>query len=123
MVKIIPAPVGSIDQPLKALILIPGSIIIREPWCLRVMDGEVTPNMMIKLMFSGREFEVLEVGVFSAETDQGEPAAAWGSGVVSARRMKELSDTKIGDTITDSKTPQGMSIKRFNRFRRWGGSW
>ncbi len=110
VVKIIPAPVGSIDQPLKALIFdswfdnYQGAVVL-----LRVMDGEVTPNMMIKLMFSGREFEVLEVGVFSPKRTKVSRLGPGEVGYICAG-MKELSDTKIGDTITDSKRPTSVAL-------------
>ncbi|MEO8326674.1 MAG: GTP-binding protein, partial [Nitrospirota bacterium] len=110
VVKVIPAPVGSIDQPLKALIFdswfdnYQGAIVL-----LRIMDGEVTPNMMIKLMFSGREFEVLEVGVFSPKRTKVSRLGPGEVGYICAG-MKELSDTKIGDTITDSKRPTSVAL-------------
>lgn len=110
VVKIIPAPVGSIDQPLKALIFdswfdnYQGAVVL-----LRIMDGEVTPNMMIKLMFSGREFEVLEVGVFSPKRTKVNRLGPGEVGYICAG-MKELSDTKIGDTITDSKRPTSVAL-------------
>ncbi|GJL70624.1 MAG: elongation factor 4 [Nitrospirales bacterium] len=110
VVKVIPAPVGSIDQPLKALIFdswfdnYQGAVVL-----FRVMDGEVTPNMMIKLMFSGREFEVLEVGVFSPKRTKVSRLGPGEVGYICAG-MKELSDTKIGDTITDSKRPTSVAL-------------
>ena len=110
VVKIIPAPVGSIDQPLKALIFdswfdnYQGAVVL-----LRIMDGEVTPNMMIKLMFSGRAFEVLEVGVFSPKRTKVNRLGPGEVGYICAG-MKELSDTKIGDTITDSKRPTSVAL-------------
>ena len=110
VVKIIPPPAGSIDQPLKALIFdswfdnYQGAVVL-----LRVMDGEITPNMMIKLMFSGREFEVLEVGVFSPKRTKVNRLGPGEVGYICAG-MKELSDTKIGDTITDSKRPTSVAL-------------
>lgn len=110
VVKVIPAPVGSIDQSLKALIFdswfdnYQGAVVL-----LRIMDGEVTPNMMIKLMFSGREFEVLEVGVFSPKRTKVSRLGPGEVGYICAG-MKELSDTKIGDTITDSKRPTSVAL-------------
>lgn len=110
VVKIIPPPAGSIDQPLKALIFdswfdnYQGAVVL-----LRVMDGEITPNMMIKLMFSGREFEVLEVGVFSPKRTKVNRLGPGEVGYICAG-MKELSDTKIGDTITDSNRPTSVAL-------------
>ncbi|MDH3504150.1 MAG: translation elongation factor 4 [Nitrospirota bacterium] len=110
VVQIIPAPVGSIDQPLKALIFdswfdnYQGAVVL-----LRVMDGEVTPNMMIQLMSSRREFEVLEVGVFSPKRTKVSRLGPGEVGYICAG-MKELSDTKIGDTITDPKQPTSVAL-------------
>ncbi len=117
VVKVIPAPVGSIDQPLKALIFdswfdnYQGAVVL-----LRVMDGEVTPNMMIKLMFSGREFEVLEVGVFSPKRTKVSRLGPGEVGYICAG-MKELSDTKIGDTITDSKRPTSVALPGYREVK------
>jgi GTP-binding protein LepA len=103
VVRIIPPPAGSVDQPLKALIFdswfdnYQGAVVL-----LRVMDGEIIPNMTIRLMSSGREFEVLEVGVFSPKRTKVTRLGPGEVGYICAG-MKELSDTKIGDTITDSR--------------------
>ena len=110
LVNIIPAPTGSAEQPLKALIFdswfdnYQGAIVL-----LRVMDGIIRQNMMIKMMSSGREFEVLEVGIFSPKRTK---IAQLGPGEVGyiCAGMKELSDTKIGDTITDSKRPTAAPL-------------
>jgi GTP-binding protein LepA len=110
LVNIIPAPTGSAEQPLKALIFdswfdnYQGAIVL-----LRVMDGIIRQNMMIKMMSSGREFEVLEVGIFSPKRTK---IAQLGPGEVGyiCAGMKELSDTKIGDTITDSKRPTAVPL-------------
>ena len=110
VVQIIPAPAGSIDQPLKALIFdswfdnYQGAVVL-----IRVMDGEIIPNMMIQLMFSGRKFEVLEVGVFSPKRTQVSRLGPGEVGYICAG-MKELSDTKIGDTITDSQRPTSVAL-------------
>lgn len=105
LVDIIPAPAGSAEQPLKALIFdswfdnYQGAIVL-----LRVMDGTIRQNMMIKMMSSGREFEVLEVGMFTPKRTKVPQLGPGEVGYICAG-MKELSDTKIGDTITDPKRP------------------
>jgi GTP-binding protein LepA len=108
--RIIPSPAGSVDQPLKALIFdswfdnYQGAVVL-----IRVIDGEIIPNMMIRLMFSGREFEVLEVGVFSPKRTKVGRLGPGEVGYICAG-MKELSDTKIGDTITDSRRPTDTAL-------------
>ncbi len=105
VVRIIPPPTGFIDQALKALIFdswfdnYQGAVVL-----VRIMDGEIIPNMMIRLMSSGREFEVLEVGVFSPKRTKVNRLGPGEVGYICAG-MKELSDTKIGDTITDARRP------------------
>ena len=110
VVKIIPPPVGSVAKPLKALIFdswfdnYQGAVVL-----IRVMDGEMVPNMMIRLMSSGREFEVLEVGIFSPKRTKVNRLGPGEVGYICAG-MKELSDTKIGDTITDSRRPTETAL-------------
>jgi GTP-binding protein LepA len=110
VVRIIPPPAGSVDQPLKALIFdswfdnYQGAVVL-----IRIMDGEIIPNMMIRLMSSGREFEVLEVGVFSPKRTKVGRLGPGEVGYICAG-MKELSDTKIGDTITDSRQPTETAL-------------
>lgn len=110
VVRIIPPPAGSVDQPLKALIFdswfdnYQGAVVL-----IRIMDGEIIPNMMIRLMSSGREFEVLEVGVFSPKRTKVGRLGPGEVGYICAG-MKELSDTKIGDTITDFRRPTETAL-------------
>lgn len=117
VVRLIPPPAGSIDQPLKALIFdswfdnYQGAVVL-----LRVMDGEITPNMMIRLMSSGREFEVLEVGVFSPKRTKVSRLGPGEVGYICAG-MKELSDTKIGDTITDSRRPTEVALPGYREVK------
>ncbi len=110
VVRIIPPPAGSVAKPLKALIFdswfdnYQGAVVL-----IRVMDGEIIPNMMIRLMSSGREFEVLEVGIFSPKRTKVNRLGPGEVGYICAG-MKELSDTKIGDTITDSRRPTEAAL-------------
>lgn len=110
LVSIVPAPVGSSDEPLKALIFdswfdnYQGAIVL-----LRVMDGIIRQHMMIKMMSSDREFEVLEVGIFSPKRTKVDKLGPGEVGYICAG-MKELSDTKIGDTITDTKRPTAVPL-------------
>jgi GTP-binding protein LepA len=117
VVRIIPPPVGSVDQPLKALIFdswfdnYQGAVVL-----IRIMDGEIIPNMMIRLMSSGGEFEVLEVGVFSPKRTKVGRLGPGEVGYICAG-MKELSDTKIGDTITDSRRPTETALPGYREVK------
>jgi GTP-binding protein LepA len=117
VVRIIPPPAGSVDQPLKALIFdswfdnYQGAVVL-----IRIMDGEIIPNMMIRLMSSGGEFEVLEVGVFSPKRTKVGRLGPGEVGYICAG-MKELSDTKIGDTITDSRRPTETALPGYREVK------
>ncbi len=105
VVQKVPAPSGDVKGPLKALIFdswfdnYQGAVVL-----FRIIDGTIRPGMMIKLMSNDREFEVLEVGIFSPKRTK---VAQLGAGEVGylCAGMKELSDTKIGDTITEANNP------------------
>lgn len=102
MVRQVPSPAGSLDASLKALIFdswfdsYQGAIVL-----VRIFDGVVKPGMKIRLMSTGRTFEVSEVGIFSPKRTKTKALRAGAVGYVVAG-MKDVSDTKIGDTITDA---------------------
>lgn len=117
VIRIIPPPAGSVAKPLKALIFdswfdnYQGAVVL-----IRIMDGEIIPNMMIRLMSSGREFEVLEVGIFSPKRTKVSRLGPGEVGYICAG-MKELSDTKIGDTITDSRRPTETALPGYRNVK------
>ncbi len=102
----IPAPSGSIDAPLKALIFdcfydsYKGVIIY-----VRVIDGEVKIGQKIRLMATGAEFDVVETGYMGA-TDlvNAGTLKAGEVGYITAS-IKSIGDTKVGDTVTDAENP------------------
>lgn len=102
----IPAPSGSTDKPLKALIFdsiydaYKGVIV----FC-RVFDGSVKKGTMMKMMATGAEAEVVEVGNFGA--GQFIPCEELTAGMVGyiTASLKNVKDTSVGDTITDAKHP------------------
>lgn len=105
IVKKIPAPSGSDDKPLKALIFdswfdnYQGVIVL-----VRVFDGKVAPGKKIKMMATGNIYEVSATGVFSPKM---QPISELSSGEVGyiIAGIKSVTDTKIGDTITDADNP------------------
>jgi len=100
-----PAPSGSIDKPLKALIFdswydnYQGVIVL-----IRVIDGKIIPGQQIKLMSTGNVFEVISLGVFTPKPAYVNELSAGEVGFVCAG-IKKVGDTKIGDTITDAGNP------------------
>jgi GTP-binding protein LepA len=102
VVKFIPAPVGDREKPLKALLFdawfdsYRGVIVL-----IRVVEGCLTVGMRISLMATGREFDVEEIGTYTPAKKPSKSLQAGEVGYVIAG-IKEMDQTKIGDTITDA---------------------
>ncbi|NJD56643.1 MAG: elongation factor 4 [Nitrospirae bacterium] len=105
IVKKVPPPPGDDRKPLKALIFdswfdnYQGVIVL-----VRVFDGRVKSGSRILLMATGTSFEVLQVGIFTPKMTPIEELTAGEGGYIIAS-IKNVADTKIGDTITDEKKP------------------
>lgn len=100
IIKNVPCPKGSEDKPLKALIFdsyydnFKGAISF-----VRIFDGEVKTGTKIKMMETGKTYEVTEVGVFTPAMKSVEKLEAGDVGYIAAS-IKNVADTKVGDTIT-----------------------
>jgi len=105
IVKKIPSPKGDDDIPLKALIFdswfdnYQGVIVL-----VRVFDGKVAAGKRITLMAAGGVFEVSQVGIFSPKMEPIQELSSGEVGYIIAG-IKMVSDTKIGDTLTDADNP------------------
>ncbi|WP_054024198.1 translation elongation factor 4 [Bacillus sp. FJAT-28004] len=110
-----PSPEGDPDQPLKALIFdshydpYKGVIVY-----VRVMDGSIKAGNKIKFMATGAEFEVIEVGAFMPNMAIVKELAVGDVGFVVAG-IKNVKDTRVGDTITDAKKP---ALERLPGYRQ-----
>ena len=106
IVKKIPAPSGSPDNPLQALIFdslydsYKGVIV----FC-RIMEGTVRKGTQIRMMATGAKAEVVEVGYFGA--GQFIPCQELSAGMVGylTASIKNVKDTAVGDTVTDDRRP------------------
>ena len=105
IIKKIPSPKGADDKPLKALLFdswfdnFQGVIVL-----VRVFDGKVRSGTRIQLMAAGSVFEVSQVGIFSPKIEPVRELSAGEVGYIIAG-IKRVTDTKIGDTITDADNP------------------
>lgn len=105
IVKKIPPPSGNDDKPLKALIFdswfdnYQGVIVL-----VRVFDGKVVPGKKIKMMATGNIYEVSITGVFNPKMQVVSELTSGEVGYIVAG-IKSVTDTKIGDTITDVDNP------------------
>jgi GTP-binding protein LepA len=105
IVRRIPAPSGSPDNPLKALIFDSSFDHYRGAVPLvRVVDGYLEKGMFIRLFASGGVYEVLEVGMQRLKTIPLTRLSAGEVGYLVAS-IKRLSHARVGDTITDDQNP------------------
>jgi len=113
----IPPPSGDPARPLKALVCdswfdnYQGVIVLA-----RVIDGQITPGMKIQAMSNKRTFEVMEVGKFMPKRTKAEQLETGDVGYVCAG-MREVADTKIGDTLTDASRPTDAPCPGYKEVR------
>lgn len=97
----IPCPEGDDDAPLQALIFDSYYDNYKGAVCLvRVLNGKVKTGSKIKMIQTGKEFEVVEVGVFKPKIERCDVLKAGDVGYISAS-IKTVSDISVGDTITE----------------------
>jgi GTP-binding protein LepA len=102
IVEKVPAPEGDPEGPLKALIF----DSLYDPYrgvvtYIRVAEGTVKIGDKIKMMATGKEFEVLELGVFTPKAVQKDFLTVGDVGYLTAS-IKNVGDTQVGDTITNA---------------------
>jgi GTP-binding protein LepA len=117
IVSRLPPPAGDPDAPLKALIFDSWYDAYRGVVILaRVIDGVLRPGMKIRLMATGQEFPVDQIGVF---TPKPVPVAEFGVGEVGflVANIKTVTDAKVGDTITDAARPTATPFPGFKELK------
>ncbi|KOP83507.1 elongation factor 4 [Bacillus sp. FJAT-21945] len=103
VVEKVPAPTGDPDAPLKALIFDSLFDAYRGVVAyIRVVEGTVKAGDKIRMMATGKEFEVVEVGVFSPKAQAQDELTVGDVGFLTAA-IKNVGDTRVGDTITSAK--------------------
>ena len=101
----IPAPTGDPDAPLQALIFDAFYDNYRGAICfVRVKQGTVRAGMRMRLMATGGEFDIVEVGTFAPGYRPCDCLRAGDVGYISAS-IKDVRDTRVGDTVTDADCP------------------
>jgi len=113
----LPAPGGTPDAPLKALIFdswydaYRGVVIV-----VRVIDGLLKPGMKIRLMAQGQDYETLNLGIFTPKSVEVEELGAGEVGFLVAN-IKNVGDAKIGDTITEASRPTPEPFPGFKELK------
>ncbi len=112
-----PPPKGDYDKPLKALVFdswfdpYRGVIVL-----LRIVDGTLRRGMKIRLMASGLAFNVEQVGIITPKFQEVDELSVGEVGFVAAG-IKRVSDSKIGDTITDDARPTNEPLPGFQEIK------
>src|SRR4051812_28224810 len=109
----IPPPKGDRDSPLKAMLVDSwydpylGVVIL-----VRVIDGRVVKGQNVKFMAGGTVHLVDRVGAFRPKIEPLDSLAAGEIGFITAQ-IKDISETRVGDTITDARRPAAAALPGF----------
>ena len=115
VVTMMPAPQGDEDAPLQALIFDSYYDNYRGAICyVRVVSGSVRAGMRIRMMNTGACFDVVEVGVRSPGYVPTDALRAGDVGYIAAS-IKDIHDTRVGDTITDDANPAAEMLPGYRQ--------
>ena len=105
VVNKMPPPQGDETAPLKALVFDAKYDNYRGAICyVRVMEGRVYPGMRMRMMQTGAEFDIVETGYLTPGCEPADELLAGEVGYIAAS-IKDLRDTRVGDTVTDAARP------------------
>jgi GTP-binding protein LepA len=113
IVDIIPPPTGDASAPLKAMLVDSwydpylGVVIL-----VRVIDGVLSKGAQVRFMAAGTQHLVDRVGCFRPKIEQLSELGPGEIGFITAQ-IKEVAETRVGDTITDAKRPAAAPLPGF----------
>ncbi|MEV6062502.1 translation elongation factor 4 [Nocardia asteroides] len=113
----VPAPVGDADAPARALIFDSVYDTYRGVVTyVRVVDGKLTPRQKIKMMSTGAQHELLEIGIVSPEP---KPTQGLGVGEVGylITGVKDVRQSKVGDTVTSARDGAASALAGYQEPR------
>jgi GTP-binding protein LepA len=105
IVKKLPAPTGDENAPLKALLVDSwydaylGVVVL-----VRIFDGTLKKGQKIQMLAAGAHYEVDRIGVFRPKMQDVTQLGPGEVGFITAQ-IKQVADTRVGDTITDERKP------------------
>lgn len=115
IVEKVPAPTGDVEAPLQALVFDSAYDSYRGVVLnIRVVNGTVKPGDRIRLMNTGKEFEVTEVGVFSPKPLPQEVLMVGDVGYITAN-IKTIQDARVGDTVTLANNPATEALEGYRK--------
>jgi GTP-binding protein LepA len=113
----LPPPTGDPDAPLKALIFDSWYDTYRGVVILtRVIDGVMRPGLKIRLMVTGQDYEIEQLGVFSPKPLPVDSLGVGEAGFLTAN-IKNVADAKVGDTITEIGRPTATPFPGFKELK------
>ncbi|HEU5179543.1 MAG TPA: translation elongation factor 4 [Candidatus Polarisedimenticolia bacterium] len=117
LIERLPSPKGSLESPLKALVFdswydsFRGVIIL-----VKLLDGTMKRRTKVRFMATGKEYEIEDVGVFTPKMRPTDELSVGEVGFVIAG-IKNASETKIGDTITEAARPTSEPFPGFQEMK------
>lgn len=115
VVDLVPAPQGDPDAPLKALIFDSIYDAYRGVVAyIRVFDGTIKPGDKIKMMATGKEFEVIEIGAMTPKVELRDELTVGDVGFLTGA-IKNVGDTRVGDTITGAKNSATEALPGYRK--------
>ena len=113
IIELLPSPKGNLTEKLKCLLVDSwydtylGVVIL-----VRIIDGKLKKNMKINMMSNDKQYVVEKVGVFTPKAENVNELSAGEIGFITTG-IKELSETKVGDTICDANDPLKKALPGF----------
>ncbi len=115
VVEYVPTPTGDENAPLQALIFDAFYDNYRGAICfVRVKEGTLKAGMRMKLMATGGEFDIVEVGTFNPGYQACDCLKPGDVGYVAAS-IKDVRETRVGDTITDAARPAAEPLPGYRQ--------
>jgi len=117
IVKDIPAPSGNQEGPLRALLfdsnfdVFKGVIVY-----LRIIDGKILPNTSIRMMNSGKEYKIEEIGVFRPQAEKIDELLCGQVGYITCN-LRNPHEIMIGDTVTDVVNPASEALPGYKQMQ------
>ncbi|MCD7852598.1 MAG: translation elongation factor 4 [Oscillospiraceae bacterium] len=118
IVKHVPPPTGDVDAPLKALVFDSqydpylGVVVY-----VRVEDGVLRPGQEIRLMATGAQYKVLECGYLRPKGVENTASLQAGEVGCFTASIKTVTDTRVGDTVTDAENPAAAPLPGYRPVR------
>ena len=115
VVRKVPSPSGNPNGPLRALVFDSHFDTYQGVVCdVRIIDGHLKPGQMIRFMATGKEFEVVTVGIFRPSMETSDELKTGEVGFFTAA-IKTIGDATVGDTVTNAENPSTSALPGYRK--------